>query len=570
MKQPEVTAIENNYASTGLHRAYLALRSNITAANLVALAGGVLLVFMLIALREPWSIRVPLYLTVLVWTILQPRMALYLMPFAVPWGSLDFIDVKGLRMNSADLLVAFLIIGWLMSFALRRIPSKSIRGRLSASPGPLDRAPSNVPAYLVFAILALFGAMFLSMTVAISKVESLKEISKWLEFLVLILLGTQYIRTRRQVWTIVVITCLAGITQALFGYIQFFFDIGPASFIRDASLRIYGTFDQPNPYAGYINLPLSIALALMLLGSNWKTRILAGVTAFFLATAEFLTQSRGGEVAIAAALLFIVTVGIPRLRVVVGLLSLASLVGAAAYLAGLIPIYLFNPILTRLGLVGISLSKPTDQTFSTAERLAHWIAGLRMFFDHPLLGVGIGNYAQAYPQYFVTIFTDPLGHAHNYYINIAAETGSIGLIAYLLFILAIFIAGGHSYRYITSKWMQAAYGRCRSPIYRGTAIYRAGGWGKTHSNLLISLQAPGNVQYPGRLAKRDITAMFTNDRALSIGLLAALIAVCVHNVFDDLYVHSLTNLIALLIIILIRLEKVTPKVGGKEDNIAYN
>ncbi len=64
--------------------------------------------------------------------------------------------------------------------------------------------------------------------------------------------------------------------------------------------------------------------------------------------------------------------------------------------------------------------------------------------------------------------------------------------------------------------------------------------------------------------------MFTNDRALSIGLLAALISVCVHNVFDDLYVHSLTNLIALLIIVLIRLEKVTPKVGGKEDNIAYN
>jgi len=555
MDLQEVAASENNYASTGLRRAYLALRSNITVANLVALAGGVLLVFMLIVLQEPWSIRIPLYLTALVWIILQPRIALYLMPFAVPWGSLDYFDVKGLRMDSADILVAFLTIGWLMSFALHRIPAKSIRGRLSMSPGSLDRSSSNIPAYLVFASLALLGAMFLSMTVAISKVESLKEISKWLEFLVLILLGTQYIRTRCQVWTIVVITCLAGITQALFGYIQFFFDIGPASFIRDASLRIYGTFDQPNPYAGYINLPLSIALALMLLGSNWKTRILAGVTVFFLATAEFLTQSRGGEIAIAAALLLIVTVGILRLRIAIGLLSLATLVGAAAFLVGLIPIYFFNPILTRLGLVDISLAKPTDQTFSTAERLAHWIAGMRMFFDHPLLGVGIGNYAQAYPQYFVTIFTDPLGHAHNYYINIAAETGSIGLIAYILFILAIFIAGSHSYRYVTRKWMQAksSYMRHQKP-----------------PTMHAALKAPGSIQYPGWLAKRDITAMFTNDRALSIGLLAAIISVCVHNVFDDLYVHSLTILIALLIIVLIRLEKVTPKVGGKEENIAYN
>jgi len=550
---PEGAIIENNRASTGPRKAYLALRSNITAANLVALVGAVLVVFMLIALHEPWSIRIPLYLTVLVWTILQPRIALYLMPFAVPWGSLDFIDVKSLRINSADILVVFLAIGWLMSFVLRRLPSKSIRARFTASPGPLDRVPSNVPAYLVLAILALLGVMFLSMTVATSKTESLKEIAKWLEFLVLILLGAQYIRTRRQAWTVIFITCLAGITQALFGYIQFFFDLGPTSFIRDASLRIYGTFDQPNPYAGYINLPLSIALALMLLGSNWKTRILAGVSALLLATAEFLTQSRGGEIALAAAFVFIVTVGVLRLRIAVGLLSLASLVAAAAFLVGLIPINIFNPILTRLGLADISLTTPTDQTFSTAERLAHWIAGLRMFSDHPLLGVGIGNYALAYPHYFVTIFTNPLGHAHNYYINIAAETGFIGLVAYLFFILAIFIAGGHSYRYITRKWMQAKLQAQASPTGLQNPLSPA------------ALQVPGSNLQPERIEKRDITAIFTNDRALSIGLLAALISVCVHNMFDDLYVHSLTNLIALLLIILIRLEKVTPNIGGKED-----
>jgi len=33
-----------------------------------------------------------------------------------------------------------------------------------------------------------------------------------------------------------------------------------------------------------------------------------------------------------------------------------------------------------------------------------------------------------------------------------------------------------------------------------------------------------------------------------------------HNLVDDLFVHNLTNLIALLLIALIRLEKVTPSV----------
>src|SRR6266851_3586408 len=32
--------------------------------------------------------------------------------------------------------------------------------------------------------------------------------------------------------------------------------------------------------------------------------------------------------------------------------------------------------------------------------------------------------------------------------------------------------------------------RCRSPIYRGTDIYGAWGWGKTHMNFLISIIAP--------------------------------------------------------------------------------
>ncbi len=98
------------------------------------------------------------------------------------------------------------------------------------------------------------------MTVALSKSDSLKEISKWLEFSALLLLGAQYIRTRRQLWTMIVIICLAAISQAFYGYIQYLFNLGPQVFVRDTSLRVYGTFGQPNPFAGYINMPLSIVL----------------------------------------------------------------------------------------------------------------------------------------------------------------------------------------------------------------------------------------------------------------------------------------------------------------------
>ena len=283
----------------------------------------------------PWNIRLPFYLMLLIWIILRPRVALYLMPIAVPWGSLDTLTVAGLNLNSADILVFMLGVGWLMSYAMRPMLSYDRSGAASYDRGPRDRATTHAPKYLLLAIVALLCAMLLSMYGAISISSSLKEISKWLEFLVLILVGTQYIRTRQQLWLLVVMICLAGVSQGFYGFFQAFFNLGPQSFIRDTSLRVYGTFGQPNPYAGYINIPLSIALALLLLGSNWLTRILAGLAAVLLAITVYLTQSRGAEIALVAALVFIVIVGMPHLRRPIALLVTRSCMFSGAILCRL-------------------------------------------------------------------------------------------------------------------------------------------------------------------------------------------------------------------------------------------
>ena len=511
----------------------------ITAPNVAGVIACAALLFLLLVPPLPWNIRLPLYCAALVWTILRPRTALYLLPFAIPWGSLDYIDISALRLDSADILVVFLALGWLINCGL---PAHS---RLR------DREAARVPFYVILSMLALLGAMALSMKVAINVKDSLKEISKWLEVLVILLLGSQYLRTRRQIWTIIVLICIAGVTQAFYGYSQAYLNLGPASFIRSDILRVYGTFGQPNPFAAYINLPLSITLALTLLGRDWLTRVLAGIATVVLALAEYLSQSRGAEIALAAALVFIVLAGMPAIRKVFRVLIIALLAFLAALLAGLVPQSLFSPALKFLGLTGISLVEPNNADFSTAERLAHWIAGLHMYLDHPILGVGIGNYPDAYPPYHITMFLDPLGHAHNYYINIAAEMGTIGLIVYLFFLFAIFFAGMRILQRINRGYMRAkaqpvqAQPPVQAPVgtrHKAALLYRP-----------LSLVRHYRQQWP-----LEIVGMLANDRALVIGLIAALITVSVHNFVDDVYVHSLTSLIALLLIALIRLERVMP------------
>ena len=528
-------------------------------ANLTGIIGGIIALALLLGLpsSDVWNdslnIRLPLYLVILVWTILNPRIVLYLLPIAVPWGSGDSFSVSSLTLYSTDILIMFLVIGWLLGFTLHATYRRKFFAlpgtRSSETPmpvGTLDRAPLKIPFYLITSMLMLLGVMLLSVTVATSISDSLKEIAKWLEFTTIVLLGLQYIKTRRQIWLLITIAILAALSQAFYGYTQYFFNLGPTAFLRgNAGLRVYGSFGQPNPYAGYINIALSIALAITVLGGSWKSRTCAGIATLLLLVAEALTQSRGGEIAIGAAIILIVSLGIVQLRPLFRLAIIAVIGAIEAGLMGLLPESLFTPVLKILGLTNFSFSAPSQADFSTAERLAHWIAGLRMFWAHPILGVGIGNYPDSYPLYYVTIFVNPLGHAHNYLINIAAETGIIGLIVYLFFLISIFVASGKAYRSINRYYLALKERRKRTYPFE-----------MPEDQITPPLTSRFALV---RILRKPTTRLqhALNDRALAIGILAALVAVTTHNFVDNLYVHSITSLIALLIVSLIRLQEVT-------------
>ncbi len=529
MYNPSIDNAESTSPSW-YRQALAGFREKATVANLVGLAAAVLALLCLFALPKSqyWNIRLPLYLLITVWTLLRPRIALYLFPFAIPWGSLDTIKL-GVSLTSADILVGLLAVSWLLSFALRPLVPAYARHQ-----GPLDREGYNAPPYLALTILFLLLAMLASTTVALSLSASLKEIVKWLELAVVVLLGAQYIRTRQQIWTLVVILCLAAITQACYGYAQAFFNLGPTSFVRDSSLRVYSTFGQPNPYAGYLNMTLMITLALTLLGGSWTIRFLAGITTAILAGVEILTQSKGGWLAAIVAILFIIVVGFPHFRKLMAVVGVAFLAFIEAALSGKIPARFYQSLLVRIGVVGISFTAPSPDNYANSERVAHWFAGIQMFLDHPFLGVGIGNYEPAYPPYAPGIFIIPLGHAHNYFINIAAEAGLFGLLAFVLFIIAVFVVGGRTIRTLHK----------RSQKLRLQIMHAA-----------LKKDNPSVSPLVKQDALRRLSIL-VSDRALAIGLVAALLSVSVHNLVDNLYVHSMTILFALLLVLLLSLDRV--------------
>lgn len=65
------------------------------------------------------------------------------------------------------------------------------------------------------------------------------------------------------------------------------------------------------------------------------------------------------------------------------------------------------------------------------DRVAIWKAAFKMWRDHPVLGTGYGSFATVWPQYEPdpALYGKPT--AHNLVLNFAAETGTVGLAAFL-------------------------------------------------------------------------------------------------------------------------------------------
>ena len=400
----------------------------------------------------------------------RPEVTLYLLVFSVPYESLHEVQVGGLNATITEYIAFCGGAAYLMRCALD--------GRMNL------RWASWRWALLLFA-----AAMIASMSQASDLKLSIKELLKLGEMLLTYLLVVKYVNSPDRLRRLLLFVVLAAGSQALLGIGQAAAHFGPASFARGALLRGSGTFDQPNPFAGYLNLTLPILFAGVVAGVP-LVGTLTGPALVLLSAGVFLSVSRGALLAslVAAAVILAVRIRPSRQFLVAGGVFFAALM--AGSVVGLVPAAVTDQVTGALGLSNVDIANPTPVTWPIAERLAHMLAGLHMFADHPWLGVGIGNYAAAYPKYQVApVWINPLGHAHNYYINISAEAGVLGLAAFLIVLVSAFVIVGRSYR------------RASDPA----------------------------------------------AKVLALGVLGVLATVAVHSFFDNIFVHAMEAQLALVV-----------------------
>jgi len=215
--------------------------------------------------------------------------------------------------------------------------------------------------------------------------------------------------------------------------------------------RAAGTMGHANTLGAYLAALMPVAWGLMwtelIRGRRrWIVALLAGML-LTMGLALGLTLSRASWLSLIVASMVVwvsLATGktadavLRRQRLTVAGVGLAVIAAAGLGLATWTSdtgSFLDSPIVERV-VETVSLTSQADR-----ERVVLLQAAWDMFLDHPLLGVGPGNYQWHIPEY--TDYRPAWRHEfpHNVVLHIAAETGIIGLCAFLWWIGAVLSLG---------------------------------------------------------------------------------------------------------------------------------
>ena len=234
---------------------------------------------------------------------------------------------------------------------------------------------------------------------------------------------------------------MIGLAQKIFGVTAEGIWVDPKQF-PDIKVRVFSTLVNPNILAGYLVLVIAYSTAFFNQTKAYKRwRLVFLVTGLLAALCLLYTYSRGNWVACAVMLLAFCVLFCRKAFIPI-------LGGGAAVLAtgG-------TAVLHRLASIQGGYGGDT----SIALRMAY-LKSTKWIIEEFPLGVGWYGYRFVYPTYnfYLADKSVIMYHCHNIFLNIWAELGAHGLLAFLVVWWGIFLPAGWRLAYHgRSLWLKA-------------------------------------------------------------------------------------------------------------------
>jgi len=319
-----------------------------------------------------------------------------------------------------------------------------------ASGGRLILRANALIVLLLLYVVILFDSTVVARDRALADTRVLEHVKAFAIFFAVVLLARSPRLIRQASWTTVAAAAVLGglglLQVATRGFANTY---GGFARVKYAQIygdvfepRIAGPLGDPNFFAQMLIMAVPVALFLTFTERTRLLRVTGWAAAGITACAVVFSYSRGGAIALVCVLLL----SLLAWKAAVGQAAVAAVVGLIALLWVVMPAQFARRLMTLEQVLPIGNGEVLDPDSSIEERKLFTAVAGRLLVDHPIVGVGAGNYTAYFTEYAERVGSTTLLYVdaaegyypHNLYLEIGAETGLIGLAVFCAALVASF------------------------------------------------------------------------------------------------------------------------------------
>lgn len=213
-------------------------------------------------------------------------------------------------------------------------------------------------------------------------------------------------------------------------------------------------------FRNHVNYAAILALILPMLWFFWGRYrrwtmawwvLAAAASILFFGVLTAYTRAAYVALFLAAAMYFVIKLRLIRWALLGAVLVVPIFFGYMIYNNKFMDFAPSERTVSHVEFSGIVAATYKMEDVSTSERYYRWIAGIRMTTEHPISGVGPGNFYFFYKQFTLNRFATYVSNnpeksgIHNYYLMTLVEQGLPGLLIFLAMMLYTLILGERVY-----------------------------------------------------------------------------------------------------------------------------
>lgn len=297
--------------------------------------------------------------------------------------------------------------------------------------------PLGLPVTVFFSLSAL------SLIFSTNIWEGLLDLSQLAAYVLLFFLAANNLNSKKRISSISIAATVTAFSSCLYSIYR---DQGP--YIFTALRQTYiSTFGHPMFFAEYLIAVIPVGCVLFLVAQNRILKSLLGLMAVTLLFFLALTKTRGAWVGVFFG--FLVMLGLLILHARKNKSNAVSVINRRHVFVISASILVLIAGMSVFSTARVWQKEVIERIYSTfspgyvtnAMRLNVWGNTLRMVKDHPVRGVGIGNFRVVYPAYrsIAELSLTPEGqkysNTHNDLLQILSETGAVGLLVFIWLVI---------------------------------------------------------------------------------------------------------------------------------------